>query len=98
MNTILTTPLSVVGTRIQTSRKKVGILTTFSNIIQQDGLLSFWSGLEPSLILSINPAITHLCYEKLKSNFLFFFFFIFLLYYDYFFFINKYKILFFSFF
>ena len=88
MNTILTTPLSVVGTRIQTSRKKVGILTTFSNIIQQDGLLSFWSGLEPSLILSINPAITHL----------FFFFFIFLLYYDYFFFINKYKILFFSFF
>jgi len=68
MNCLVTIPIGVVSTRIQTAtRGRTGIIATFQRIIEEDGLQGLWSGLRPSLILTINPAITYLAYEKLKG-------------------------------
>ena len=35
-----------------------------------DGLLAWWDGLLPSLVLVFNPAINYMIYEALKRNIL----------------------------
>jgi len=70
LNCLVTIPISVVSTRIQTNRhSKDGIVATFVKIFEEEGISGLWSGLQPSLVLTINPAITHLFYEKLKGLF-----------------------------
>jgi len=67
LNCIVTTPLNVVVTHIQTSLANDGVVETCQKIFHKGGLSAFWKGLRPSLILTINPAITHLCYERLRG-------------------------------
>lgn len=43
------------------------MLETAREIIQDEGLLGLWKGLGPSLILTINPAITYGLFERMKA-------------------------------
>ncbi|KAA1119325.1 ADP/ATP carrier protein [Puccinia graminis f. sp. tritici] len=66
---IFTIPVSVVATRQQLDNSKTGgksLLTTASEIIRDDGPAGLWRGLKPSLVLTVNPAITYGSFERLK--------------------------------
>lgn len=39
------------------------------DIMRQDGITGFWRGLKPSLVLTVNPAITYGVYERECSRF-----------------------------
>ncbi|KAI9609443.1 hypothetical protein H4Q26_007397 [Puccinia striiformis f. sp. tritici PST-130] len=62
-------PVSVVATRQQLDNSKTGgeiFLTTASEIISDDGITGLWRGLKPSLVLTVNPAITYGTFERLN--------------------------------
>lgn len=40
------------------------------SILADDGITGLWRGLKPSLVLTINPAITYGMFERLKTAFL----------------------------
>lgn len=66
---IFTIPVSVVATRQQLDNSKTGgksLLATASEIVRDDGPTGLWRGLKPSLVLTVNPAITYGTFERLK--------------------------------
>ncbi|EGG07911.1 uncharacterized protein MELLADRAFT_116132 [Melampsora larici-populina 98AG31] len=70
---IFTIPVSVVATRQQLETSKTeskSLIKTASEIIQDDGITGLWRGLRPSLVLTVNPAITYGMFERLKVFFL----------------------------
>lgn len=67
---LFTIPVSVIATRQQLSNKSVSFLTTLKDILADDGITGLWRGLKPSLVLTINPAITYGMFERLKTAFL----------------------------
>ena len=42
-------------------------LSVAHEIIEEDGVTGLWSGLKPSLVLTVNPAITYGVFERVKS-------------------------------
>ncbi|KAI6123304.1 mitochondrial carrier [Pisolithus croceorrhizus] len=42
-------------------------LNVAREIIREDGITGLWRGLKPSMVLTVNPAITYGMYERLKS-------------------------------
>ncbi|KAG6332312.1 hypothetical protein ID866_6776 [Astraeus odoratus] len=42
-------------------------LTVAREIIREDGVTGLWRGLKPSMVLTVNPAITYGMYERLKN-------------------------------
>ncbi|EDV27353.1 uncharacterized protein TRIADDRAFT_21077 [Trichoplax adhaerens] len=80
INVFATTPLWVANTRLRLQGVTVrdynnkvikktqytGIFDCFRRIIKEEGILSLWSGLAPSLVLCCNPAIQFMSYEALK--------------------------------
>lgn len=42
-------------------------LNVAREIIREDGITGLWRGLKPSMVLTVNPAITYGVYERLKS-------------------------------
>lgn len=76
---VFTNPFWVVTTRLQTGRettkkddassqaKSKSISQTIKEIYYDGGLQGFWSGLVPSLILVINPALQYMVFEKTKA-------------------------------
>jgi len=79
INTTCTTPFWVVTTRMQNARKQqmmmrqkgeepsdTTVTTTIKNLWDEGGLSSFFTGLTPSLILVLNPAIQYMVYEQLR--------------------------------
>ncbi|KAG9099608.1 ADP/ATP carrier protein [Ceratobasidium sp. 370] len=74
---IFTLPVSVIATRQQIggesvkSKSKPGKTSSFVDvgrgIIRQDGVSGLWAGLQPSLVLTVNPAITYGAFERVKS-------------------------------
>ena len=48
--------------------KKLGFLQTVLKIYKMDGLLAFFRGLGPALILVINPVIAYTAFEQLKNR------------------------------
>jgi len=42
-------------------------ITVAREIIREDGVTGLWRGLKPSMVLTVNPAITYGMYERLKS-------------------------------
>lgn len=71
-----TMPFEVVNTRIITTRKvhkdekPPGFWETFNEILEKEGAKSFYRTLPASMILCINPAITYVVFEELKSRIL----------------------------
>ncbi|KAM0749839.1 mitochondrial carrier [Meredithblackwellia eburnea MCA 4105] len=63
---LFTIPVSVIATRQQLSDKAVSFMTTLRAILADDGITGLWRGLKPSLVLTVNPAITYGMFERLK--------------------------------
>ncbi|XP_053577365.1 peroxisomal membrane protein PMP34 isoform X2 [Bombina bombina] len=81
VNVLLTTPLWVVNTRLKLQGAKfrnedivpttyTGIGDAFRKILREEGLMAFWNGTFPSLLLVFNPAIQFMFYEGLKRHLL----------------------------
>jgi len=74
---MFTLPVSVIATRqqIATSRSnKLGgaentqsFLAVGRKIVRDDGITGLWSGIKPSLVLTVNPAITYGVFERVKT-------------------------------
>ena len=60
-------PIGIVTTRQQTSDDKQTVLQTLKLIIKEDGFSELWKGLQASLVLCSNPAITFGVFERLKT-------------------------------
>jgi len=58
---LFTIPISVVATRQQLEIDHNGqsLSETVVDILKDDGITGLWRGLKPSLVLTINPAITY---------------------------------------
>ncbi|KAJ3177654.1 ADP/ATP carrier protein [Geranomyces variabilis] len=69
MSQICTLPVAVVTTRQQTSAKdeKLSFIGTMTKIIHDEGAAGLWRGLQASLVLCVNPAITYGMFERLKT-------------------------------
>lgn len=83
---IFTIPVAVIATRQQVStskaltpeekaagvkRKGDSFLDVARDIVNEDGVGGLWLGIKPSLILTVNPAITYGLFERVKSLVLF---------------------------
>ncbi|KAG8736590.1 ADP/ATP carrier protein [Ceratobasidium sp. 428] len=75
---IFTLPVSVIATRQQigggssqskskASGKTGSFVEVGREIIREDGVFGLWAGLKPSLVLTVNPAITYGAFERIKS-------------------------------
>ena len=72
MAQVLTIPVSVITTRQQTQlkRDKKGLFETGREVVNgEDGWTGLWRGLNASLVLVVNPAITYGAYQKLRDLF-----------------------------
>jgi adenine nucleotide transporter 17 len=70
INVIMTSPLWVAFTRMMSRRDRYGHMSIFqvlAHITGEEGLLSLWSGLMPSLVLVSNPTIQFVAFEKIKA-------------------------------
>ncbi|KAJ9067812.1 hypothetical protein DSO57_1035362 [Entomophthora muscae] len=72
MAQLVTLPISVAVTRQQTTsaEDRKSMLSTWLDIIKNDGYPGLWRGLKPSLVLVVNPSITYGVFEKLKGYWL----------------------------
>lgn len=70
---LFTNPISIISTRQQTIESGAED-SRLSNVVRQilkehnGDITGFWKGLKVSLVLTINPAITYTCYQKLKAS------------------------------
>eukprot|EP00474_Spongospora_subterranea_P005092 CRZ05550.1 hypothetical protein [Spongospora subterranea] len=67
---LVVNPISVIQTRLQTSgahHANNSVLGAVGKILSNEGLLAFYRGITPALILTLNPAIQFMVYDKLKS-------------------------------
>lgn len=67
---LFTTPVGVIATRQQIgsgeeSTEDESIPGHIKDIYERDGITGFWRGLKPSLVLTVNPAITYGVYERM---------------------------------
>ncbi|KAL8291892.1 hypothetical protein RQP46_002150 [Phenoliferia psychrophenolica] len=67
---LFTIPVSVIATRQQLAAKSISFMATLRAILADDGITGLWRGLKPSLVLTVNPAITYGMFERLKVAFL----------------------------
>ncbi|KAB0804938.1 hypothetical protein PPYR_01908 [Photinus pyralis] len=69
-NVLLTTPLWVVNSRLKVNKKVpyTGLLEGLVHISRTEGVQALWSGVYPSLMLVINPALQFAVYEALKRR------------------------------
>ena len=70
---IFTIPVSVIATRQQLGpAEELGdsdnsFMSVAREIIEEDGVTGLWLGLNPGLVLTVNPAITYGLFERIKS-------------------------------
>lgn len=71
---LFTNPISIISTRQQTIESDADAEDSkLSNVVRQifkehnGDITGFWKGLKVSLVLTINPAITYTCYQKLRT-------------------------------
>eukprot|EP00730_Choanoeca_flexa_P012899 TRINITY_DN4741_c0_g1_i3.p1 TRINITY_DN4741_c0_g1~~TRINITY_DN4741_c0_g1_i3.p1 ORF type:complete len:291 (+),score=20.55 TRINITY_DN4741_c0_g1_i3:1-873(+) len=71
VNVLSTTPLWVANMRLRFKSTDRGssIFNELVAIYRQDGIIGLWSGVGPSLLLVLNPAIQFLVYDRLKHLF-----------------------------
>lgn len=73
ITSVCTNPIWVINTRLLVKDEdkpdeKIGMRQAARHIFEQDGLLGFWRGVIPALILVANPVIQYTVFEKLKSS------------------------------
>lgn len=68
---LFTTPVGVIATRQQigteSHEEDDTVMGHIKEIYHKDGITGFWRGLRPSLVLTVNPAITYGVYERTCS-------------------------------
>ncbi|CAE6413726.1 hypothetical protein ACGC1H_003000 [Rhizoctonia solani] len=71
---IFTLPVSVIATRQQIGKSKgparaesSSFINVGREIVKEDGVAGLWAGIKPSMVLTINPAITYGAFERVKS-------------------------------
>ena len=72
--TLFTNPFSMVKTRLQLQGKEVnsnarlysGVFDAFQRIVREEGFLTLYRGIGPSLVLVSNGALQFMSYEELK--------------------------------
>ncbi|PWZ03260.1 mitochondrial carrier [Testicularia cyperi] len=73
---IFTIPVSVIATRQQIGNPDAGkdgkpadesFVGVAKDILKEDGVTGLWRGLKPSLVLTVNPAITYGVFERVKT-------------------------------
>ncbi|WFC94960.1 hypothetical protein MBRA1_001598 [Malassezia brasiliensis] len=68
---LFTTPVGVIATRQQigteSHEEDDTMIGHIKEIYHKDGITGFWRGLRPSLVLTVNPAITYGVYERIKT-------------------------------
>ena len=73
---IFTIPVSVIATRQQLATPETtkdgkpadeSFIGVAKDILKQDGVAGLWRGLKPSLVLTVNPAITYGVFERVKT-------------------------------
>ncbi|CAE6394641.1 unnamed protein product [Rhizoctonia solani] len=71
---IFTLPVSVIATRQQIGKSKSAagaesssFLDVGREILKKDGVTGLWAGIKPSMVLTVNPAITYGAFERIKS-------------------------------
>lgn len=69
---LFTTPMGVIATRQQIGGTSKGeeddsFFGHIRDIYRKEGLTGFWRGLKPSLVLTVNPAITYGVFERVKQ-------------------------------
>lgn len=64
--------LFVIIKRQQTSvrSEQLSFYNTLRQILREEGLKGLWRGLQPSLILTVNPAITYGAFERIKTGYI----------------------------
>ena len=68
ISTIFSNPIWMLNTRLAINKeKKVSILKIIQEIIEKEGILAFFKGVVPNLILVLNPIINFVVYERLKK-------------------------------
>ena len=80
---VLTNPIWVVNTRLTARKRSLddeasgdgkaatkppNALQTALTMLKEDGILSFFQGILPALILVVNPTIQYFVFEKLKEQ------------------------------
>lgn len=71
---IFTLPVSVIATRQQIGKSKntagaksSSFIDVGREIVNEDGVAGLWAGIKPSMVLTVNPAITYGAFERVKS-------------------------------
>ncbi|WFD22331.1 hypothetical protein MEQU1_001001 [Malassezia equina] len=67
---LFTTPVGVIATRQQIGDHHESdntFIGHIKDIYYADGITGFWRGLKPSLVLTVNPAITYGVFERVKN-------------------------------
>jgi hypothetical protein len=61
-------PIGIVTTRQQTVAKNKSVVECVEEIVREEGITELWKGLNASLVLCVNPAITFGVFERIKSQ------------------------------
>ncbi|GAU39529.1 hypothetical protein TSUD_222990 [Trifolium subterraneum] len=67
VNVLLTDPIWLVVTRMQTKESK-RTLAVIQEVYDEAGVLGFWKGVLPALVMVINPSIQLMLYETLLAK------------------------------
>jgi len=70
-NVLLTNPFWVLVTRMQTQKaqqRHKGALTMTKQIYDEGGVLGFWKGVVPTLLMVANPTVQYVIYEWLRAR------------------------------
>lgn len=68
ITTIVTNPFKVINTKMIIN-KDLKLFQCIKDINDKEGLIGYFKGLLPSLLLIINPIIQYIIYEKLKIRY-----------------------------
>eukprot|EP00933_Yihiella_yeosuensis_P042908 TRINITY_DN37580_c0_g1_i1.p1 TRINITY_DN37580_c0_g1~~TRINITY_DN37580_c0_g1_i1.p1 ORF type:complete len:345 (+),score=41.72 TRINITY_DN37580_c0_g1_i1:102-1136(+) len=64
---LLTLPLETISARVTTARPPISTAKAIRALWIEGGLVAFWRGLQPGLVLCLNPALMFTAMEKLKA-------------------------------
>ncbi|CAL5226190.1 g9024 [Coccomyxa viridis] len=77
-NVLITNPIWVVATRMQAYQKRAdeagthvkapGPVAICKEIYREEGILGFWKGVLPSIVMVSNPSVNYMLYEYLRAR------------------------------